>query len=98
MAPVPPQPVPRAREGTRGTTLSPARPARTPNAGSSAKPLPDLSPPCDARLTSRKGPAHTPGKRPHEPLDTKRHRSVVTLTLALGSERRALLVILAFIG
>jgi len=37
-------------------------------------------------------------KRPHEPLDTKRHRSVVTLTLALGSERRALLVILAFIG
>jgi transposase len=32
------------REGTRGTTLSPARPARTPGAGSSAKPLPDLDP------------------------------------------------------
>ena len=47
----------------------------TPNASSSAKPLPDLSPPYDAQLTSRKGPAHAPGKRPHEPLDTKRHRS-----------------------
>src|SRR5689334_1906165 len=23
----------------------------------------------------QKGPAHMPGKRPHEPLDTKRHRS-----------------------
>jgi Transposase IS116/IS110/IS902 family len=57
--------------GQPGTTLSPARPAHTPNAGSSAKPLPDLSPPYDARLTSRKGPAHTPGKRPHEPLDTE---------------------------
>src|SRR6266567_517957 len=77
MAPAPPQPVPRAREGNRGTTLSPARPAHTPNASSSAKPLPDLSPPYDAQLTSRKGPAHTPGKRPHEPLDTKRHRSVL---------------------
>jgi hypothetical protein len=30
--------------GTRGTTPSPARPAHTPNTGSSAKPLPDLSP------------------------------------------------------
>ena len=48
-------PAPRAREGNRGTTLSPARPAHTPNTGSSAKPLPDLPPPYDARLTSRKG-------------------------------------------
>jgi transposase len=31
-----------AREGNQGTTLTPARPARTPNAGSSDKPLPDL--------------------------------------------------------
>jgi transposase len=30
-----------AREGTRGTTPSPARPAHTPGTGSSAKPLPD---------------------------------------------------------
>ena len=36
---------------------------------------PDLTPPYDAQLTSRKGRAHAPGKRPHEPLDTKRHRS-----------------------
>ena len=61
-AAAPPQPVPGAREGNRGTTLSPARPAHTPNASSSAKPLPDLSPPYDAQLTSRKGAAHTPGK------------------------------------
>jgi transposase len=31
-----------AREGNGGTTLTPARPAHTPNAGSSDKPLPDL--------------------------------------------------------
>jgi transposase len=36
---------PRAREGNRGASLSPGRPAHTPNAGSSGKPLPDLSPP-----------------------------------------------------
>src|SRR6185437_14873769 len=34
----------RAREGNRGTALSPARPARTPGAGSSDKPLPDHNP------------------------------------------------------
>jgi hypothetical protein len=43
------------REGTRGTTLSPARPAHTPGAGSSAKPLPDQVPPYD----QRRGPAKT---------------------------------------
>jgi transposase len=32
---------PGAREGSRGTTLQPARPARTPGTGSSDKPLPD---------------------------------------------------------
>ena len=36
-----PLPVPRAREGSRGTTLSPARPDCTPGTGSSDKPLPD---------------------------------------------------------
>ncbi len=35
------QPARRAWEGNRGTTLTPARPAHTPNAGSSDKPLPD---------------------------------------------------------
>ena len=34
--------VPRAREGNRGTALAPARPACTPRAGSSGKPLPGL--------------------------------------------------------
>jgi transposase len=36
------RPARRAREGNRGTALTPARPAHTPNAGSSDKPLPDL--------------------------------------------------------
>jgi transposase len=51
-----------AREGTRGTTLSPARPDHTPNAGSSAKPLPDLPPPYD----------HGPARPPHAPDKTAR--------------------------
>jgi hypothetical protein len=34
-----------AREGNRGTTLSPGRPVRTPHTGSSGKPLPGLPPP-----------------------------------------------------
>ncbi len=34
-----------AREGNRGTTLTPARPAHTPITGSSDKPLPGLAPP-----------------------------------------------------
>ena len=50
-------PGPRAREGNRGTTLSPARPAHTPNTGSSAKPLPDPTPPYDP-------PAGRPRTRP----------------------------------
>ena len=43
----PAQPAVRAREGSRGTTLSPARPAHTPDTGSSAKPLPDPEPAYD---------------------------------------------------
>jgi transposase len=50
-----PQPEFRAREGSRGTTLSPARPDCTPRTGSSAKPLPDLLPPYD------------PGQKPAAP-------------------------------
>src|ERR1700722_13194044 len=42
-------PARRAREGSRGTTLSPARPARTPGTGSSDKPLPDLATPLRPR-------------------------------------------------
>jgi len=38
------KPPSRAREGNRGTTLHPARPAHTPHAGSSGKPLPGLTP------------------------------------------------------
>src|SRR5262249_54467349 len=39
------EPGQRAREGNRGTALHPARLARTPNASSSDKPLPDPPPP-----------------------------------------------------
>src|SRR5260370_147507 len=51
-------PGPRAREGNQGTTLTPARPAHTPNASPSDQPLPDLTPPYGpapqrARLHSR---------------------------------------------
>src|SRR5262249_22992676 len=37
-----PRPALRTREASRGTTLSPARPAHTPGTGSSDKPLPGL--------------------------------------------------------
>jgi hypothetical protein len=37
----PPQPTRRAHEGSRGTTLTPARLAHTPGTSSSDKPLPD---------------------------------------------------------
>jgi hypothetical protein len=37
-------PPPRVREGNRGTTLHPARPAHTPNASSSDQPLPNPAP------------------------------------------------------
>ena len=49
---------PRIREGKRGTTLSPARPAHTPDAGSSAKPLPDQLPPYDHSLPLRRPRPH----------------------------------------
>ena len=41
-------PGPGAREGNRGTTLSPARPTHTQKTSSSAKPLPSPQPPYDA--------------------------------------------------
>ena len=61
----------RAREGNRGTALTPARPAHTPNASSSDQPLPDLTPPYgpappQARLHRRSRLQRKPG----QPLDT----------------------------
>ena len=49
-----------AREGNRGTTLSPGRPALTPSAGSSDKPLPGLAPPYGQQPSPRPRPAHRP--------------------------------------
>ena len=46
---------------SRGTTLTPARPAHTPDTGSSDKPLPDLAPPYDP------DPAAQPKKRTSQP-------------------------------
>src|SRR6516164_611455 len=70
----PPRPGLRVREGNRGTTPSPARPAHTPKTGSSAKPLPDLPPPYDPghRPTGTRPPP-AQGNDPPEPLDAKRH-------------------------
>ena len=69
---------PRAREGNRGTTLSPARPAHTPSTGSSAKPLPDPNPHYDPGAIPRaRRPRPVRRKRSAEPLDTKRLRSGV---------------------
>jgi transposase len=63
------QPAPRAREGNQGTTLTPARPDCTPNAGSSDKPLPDpgttirpgtrAATPSPFKPTSKKNPTTT---------------------------------------
>ncbi len=54
-----PEPGRRAREGTRGTTLHPARPARTPHASSSDQPLP--SPVTTLRPPRPPGPGRRPG-------------------------------------
>ena len=64
-----------AREGNRGTTLSPGRPALTPGTGSSDKPLPGLPPPhgqqpsptAGAPATSRP-PASSPPRAPRAGL------------------------------
>jgi transposase IS116/IS110/IS902 family protein len=61
-----------AREGNRGTTLSPARPAHTPSTGSSDKPLPDPIPHYGPGPIPRPGRQdHTRRERPTGPLDNK---------------------------
>jgi hypothetical protein len=74
---------PRAREGNRGTTLSPGRPAHTPCAGSSGKPLPGLPPPYGPappqvpprssrteRFAADPATPRPPRRNPTQPLDT----------------------------
>ena len=61
----------RAREGNRGTALSPARPAHTPGAGSSDKPLPDHNP-AYGQPPQHAGQCKQPRSRPRaEALDNK---------------------------
>jgi transposase len=55
--------------GQRGATLSPARPAYTPDTSSSAKPLPDLSPHYDPGQHPR------PQSQPHQPREGFRRTS-----------------------
>ena len=58
--------------GQAGNGTDARAPALTPNAGSSAQPLPDLSPPYALPPPhSRKSAAHKPQKRSPEPLDTQ---------------------------
>jgi hypothetical protein len=66
----------RTREGNRGTTLTPARPALTPSAGSSDKPLPGRGPAYDRRpQPGEPRPQRPPPGSCAKPLDTKRIRS-----------------------
>ena len=67
---------PKDPEGNRGTTLTPARPAFTPNASSSDKPLPGRSPAYDRRpQPGEPRPQRPPPGSCAKPLDTKRIRS-----------------------
>jgi transposase len=69
---LPPDQLQRAREGNRGTTLSPARPVCTPGTGSSAKPLPDPDPLYDPP-PHPSAPSHRSAapRTPAGPLDNK---------------------------
>ena len=76
-------PAPRAREGNRGTSLSPGRPVHTPHTGSSGKPLPGLPPPYGPAppqvapqasrtepISARPGTSRPLRRNPGQPLDT----------------------------
>ncbi len=78
-------PGPGAREGNRGTTLSPARPAHTPETGSSAKPLPSPPPPYDARPDTHAPVRHQLRRKTGKALDTKRLRYARKRPLRSGS-------------
>ena len=64
-------PATRAREGNRGTTLTPARPAHTPQTSSSDKPLPSPVPPYDPPPCAGEQRRNRPQRRPPKPLDSK---------------------------
>jgi transposase len=74
--PTPARP-PRAREGNRGATLHPARPAHTPHTSSSDKPLPDPAPAYDPAPRQAHGRRRVQRKpRHHLTAAAKRTRSV----------------------
>jgi hypothetical protein len=65
----------RARESTRGTTMSPARPPHTANASSSAKALPACPHPTVPALPAEDNLTRQKKGRSYHSLDTKRCRS-----------------------
>ena len=85
--------LPGAREGNRGTTLSPGRPVHTPSTGSSDKPLPGLAPPygpppspaaAAGSPTTSRSPASSP-----PPAAPARHRpSKQAVATAAGDSSR----------
>jgi transposase len=60
--------------GQPGTTLSPARPAHTPNTGSSAQPLPSPTSPYDDQANAHRPVRDQLRRKPEQALDTKRLR------------------------
>jgi transposase len=94
-----------AREGTRGTTLPPARPAHTPGTGSSAKPLPDLTPPYGPppgtgmspfpqRLPTPPGDEpHVQVERPQRSEDERPGHATATMKAARKGPRRAVITL-----
>ena len=74
----------RAREGNRGTTLTPARPAHTPHASSSDKPLPSPAPHYDP--APRAGHPLRPGqpqKKSARPLDSALKEVSICMVIAM---------------
>jgi hypothetical protein len=79
----------RAREGNRGTTLTPARPARTPSAGSSDKPLPSPASPYDPPPRPGEHHPHPRRRKPAEVLDKNiKEGSICTPLLACAYSLR----------
>jgi hypothetical protein len=88
--------VPGGPEGNRGTALAPARPACTPQTGSSDAPRDDghtrlrERPRATIRKPGHRAPRalHAPRRKPPEPLDTKRHSFGVDTTPWAAHGRR----------
>jgi transposase len=73
--------------GNQGTTLTPARPAHTPNAGSSDQPLPDLTPPYGpAPQQTRLHSTSRLRRKLGQPLDTNQQKGLDRLGCRLEAD------------